>query len=155
MRQDNPDIPLHFPSAADKPELKRDLERLANGVAAQAKSAQQRFSSNFDVSAPQVSDCAASFGQITRIGTLGASALVNVQLPPPDPKNGGKQLGVQRTTASGTVYLRPVGKNAAGENVTINGRASLMLLGSVLLTTVTFDGQHYYADNPGAVPWGG
>lgn len=143
----NADIPLTFPSVTD-PDLKRDLERLANGVSATQRSASRTFASNFAMSRPATLSLAASFGQVTRIAPLKDTDSIIVSLPLVDPRNGGKQLGVLRTGSLGCVYLVPPG-------TLINGRRKLMLLGSKLLTTVTFDGLGYYADNDGSAPWGG
>jgi hypothetical protein len=143
----NPDIPSTFPSVKD-PELKRDLERFAGGVIGIQKQSARDFSPNFEASRPLAADGAASFGQVTRIGALEDTDRFIVQLPRPNPANAGKQLGVQRSGSLGCVYLTVPG-------ALVNGRARLMLLGSKLLTTVTFDGENYYADNDGSSPWGG
>ena len=143
----NADIPLSFPSVTD-PDLKRDLERLAGGVVGIQRQNARDFSPNLATSRPAVADGAASFGQVTRIGVLSDTDRINVALPRPDPRNAGKQLGVQRANSLGCVYLTAPG-------ALVNGRSRLMLLGSKLLTTVTFDGENYYADNDGSAPWGG
>lgn len=87
----------------------------------------------------------AAFGFITPVTLVNSTDVLNIALPPPDPRNAGLILYISRSTAAGTI-------NLASPGCTVNGFDSVELAASVAATPILFDGANYLAP-PGAV-WG-
>ena len=138
------DIPSVF-SPGDPVALKRDLERFASAVDGYVRAgAPISF-----VAAPQPVDRVGilAFGAVTRVALASGETLA-LQLPQPDPANGGKFLYLKQETITGTCTIRGVG-------ALINGRATKLLPAAPGLYTIYFDGMNYYSSPQLAADWGG
>lgn len=139
------DIPLSI-NTNSPPALKSDLDRLVNEIDRWTRNLPNEYVER-DRSASRGTITAVGFGVVNRLGPLDGEIL-NVQLPRPDPKNGGRRLVVVRATTTGMAVLRAVG-------CTINGAAYFGLRSHVHFVDVLFDGENYFTDDPGAVGWDG
>jgi hypothetical protein len=142
--------PLQIPTTfhPDQPgQLKTELERLSNGLDRYARDLALEVESRPMVRKPELASTFAAFGALTRIRPADGQTIVT-QLPAADPRNGGKVLRVLRLSSTGVVYLRPI-------DCLINGRDDYLMTCDVGFVTVLFDGENYYTDVPGAVPWSG
>jgi hypothetical protein len=149
------DVPQVFELGDPKlASLKRDLERTTSGMEKFVREARRVLAPVPEVkgTAPLTADGSAPFDVVTRVAPQTAADIVNLQLPPPDEANIGREVRVQRSSVLGLVVMRPVGVNKEGANVTINGATSMMLSNALGFTSFTFDGLHYYTDNPGNGP---
>lgn len=98
---------------------------------------------------PRVSDlnpAAIGFGQMAKF-SLAFGQILDVQLPRPNPLNGGLMIHVVRVTATGTIVLHAV-------DCLINGFDSAWLPASVGLHVIAFDGENYYSAPALARDWG-
>lgn len=136
------DFPTTF-TVTEPAQLKRDLDRLGQGLYKYTQDASLAFQPVPDVSPPQV----LAFGTTTRIA-LAPGTTLQLQLPQPDVKNGRKQLYIKRETTTGTVYVRGVG-------CLINGHSSQLLPAQPGLYTIFFDAVNYYSQPALAADWGG
>lgn len=139
------DIPLVY-NVRDPDALKRDLERFATGVDQFAKNAALTLE---PVPAVNKLDLAPklAFGTITKVApTVGTPLLL--QLPQPDPKDGGRHLTIERTNTLGTAYVLAIG-------CLVNGLASGLLPSALGFYDILFDGQDYYCSPQLAMDWGG
>lgn len=148
------DVPQVFELTDPKlASLKRDLERTTSGMEKFVREARRVLAAVPEVnSAPVSVDGSAPFDAVTRVAPQTAQTIVNLQLPPPDEVNIGREVRVQRSSVLGLVVMRPVGVNKEGANVTINGAESMMLSNALGFTDFAFDGLHYYSSNPGNGP---
>lgn len=129
--------------------LKRELERFAAALYKYTQDADIRYEPRPTVSRLYDSGTAtlsAAFDVITRVAPQ-ASAVVTVQLPRPDPKNGGRRVIVQRANTSGAIVLSPLG-------CTINGYDRLLIAALPHYITARFDGENYFTDLPGCADFG-
>lgn len=138
-------IPLVFQGA--EAVLKRELERLADGIYRWTQDADLRYEPRPTVSPISISGTIyAAFDVITRVQPLDEET-VTVQLPRPDARNGGRRLFVQRLNTAGAIVLSPL-------DCTVNSYDRLVLSALPGLVTVRFDGENYYTDAPGCADWG-
>lgn len=139
------DIPLVY-NVTDPQTLKRDLERLANGVDRYTRNAPSVFEPLPEVSkldpAPKL-----AFGTITKVAPVVGTPLI-LQLPQPDPTNGGRRIIIERTSVLGTAYVLAIG-------CLVNGLAQGLLPSALGIYEIVFDGQNYYSSPQLAVDWGG
>lgn len=137
------DFPTTF-EVTDPAVLKRDLDRLGQGLYKYAQDAALAFQPVPDPSPPQV----LAFGATTRVA-IPADTTLNLQLPQPDVKNGRRSLFIKRETTTGTVNVRAVGGSL------INGHTSQLLPAQPGLYAIMFDSQNYYSQPALAADWGG
>ena len=134
------DIPQVF-TPADPVALKRDLERLAQGVYKYTQDASAAF-----MPTPAPAPVAKlSFGCVTRVNMVAGDTLV-LQLPPVDVANGGKTLYIKRETTAGSCQIRGVGAN-------INGRPTKILPAMPGMYAIYFDAVNYFSHQPLAADW--
>lgn len=136
------DIPQVF-TPADPVALKRDLERLAQGIYKYTQDAPKVF-----LPSPTPSPVGVlAFGCVTRVSLVAGDSL-SLQLPQPDAQNGGKILYIKRETTTGSCAIRGVG-------ALLNGRSAKLLPAQVGLYSIFFDGMNYYSLQQLAADWGG
>jgi hypothetical protein len=141
----SPDIPLRYRTA--KPdELANDLGRLASSIVAWAKGLPSARDSLPEVGKLAPDGSVLAFGLLARVAPRDGQ-WIQLKLPVPSPRDGGRSLQVARLTTDGAVELICAG-------FTVNGFDRLLLLGSIGISTITTDGANYFMDNPGALNWG-
>jgi hypothetical protein len=139
------DIPLVY-NVTDPKTLKRDLERLASGVDAYTRNAVSVFEPLPSVNQVDLAPKLA-FGTITKVSPVVGTPLI-LQLPQPDPTNGGRKLLIERTGTLGTAYVLAIG-------CLVNGLSQGLLPSAIGLYEFAFDGQNYFSNPQLAVDWGG
>lgn len=137
------DIPLEFPGAPEG--LRRDLDRLGSGLDRFFRELPLKYRPRWRYELPiATSNTFAAFDTVTRVAPLEGGTVV-VQLPRANPKDGGRELRVQRMNTEGIIYLFP-------PDAEINGAARYHMLNSIGFVTVQWDGAGYYTEHPGAAP---
>jgi hypothetical protein len=139
------DIPLRFDTQSP-PKLKEQLERQASALDAFVRNL-----GNLVTGRPSVVPYIYQTGTVG--GVLGTQLRIaprqfeemTVALPPSVSANGGLVLEIIRGSSVGTAWLTAVGSS-------VNGFDRVMLLASIGVTRVYFDGVYYFADRF-AVPW--
>lgn len=96
------------------PQLKRDLERLANGLSQYLKEASIVFVPRWQNGG--INPVAAQFG-VAVVINLVAGQEHNFQLPRPNTQDGGRELLIIRQTTTGLAKGHPVGCSVDGEEV--------------------------------------
>jgi hypothetical protein len=107
------DLPTTFGGQMD-PQLKRDLERLANGLSQYLKDATIVFVPRWKNGG--LNPTAAQFGVAVVINLIDGQEH-DFQLPRPTTLDGGKELLIIRQTATGIARAHPVGCEVDGEDV--------------------------------------
>ena len=131
--------PAFDPAKPD--ELKTALDRQGADLRDKLQNLQNVYAERFGVQAVVKSGAqAAAFGQMMRV-QLESGGTMSVLLPRPDPKNGGRLIGVLRLATAGTVTLLAVGCNINGST------ASVTLPAKVGLSIITFDGSNYFTSS--------
>lgn len=89
----------------------------------------------------------AAFGFITPVTLPNTTDVLDISLPPPDPRNDGLTLHVVRTTVTGTIHL-------SAPRCLVNGQAIATLVNSVGFFDVLFqNGNYYTGPDATAVEW--
>lgn len=107
------DLPTTFAGQMD-PQLKRDLERLANGLNRYLKDADIVFVPRWKNGA--INPPSAQFG-VAVVINLTAAQEHDFTLPRPNTMDGGKELLIIRQTSTGTARAHPVGCTVDAEDV--------------------------------------
>lgn len=130
------DVPLTFPEAPK--ELKRDLERLSNSVFNFGKEALNILAPRWQ---PQAQAASALSFDLSIPFTPKTGETINVSLPRPDSKNGGRICGLVRKTSNGTIKVRAIG-------CTVDGLTSYTVPQGRGFTAFFFDGVNYWTSRP-------
>lgn len=139
------DIPLVFPAAEGA--LKRELERLASAVYKYTQDADIRYEPRPSISKVYTSGTiAAAFDVITRVSPA-TGETVTVQLPRPDPRNGGRRVIVQRMTTVGAIVISPI-------DCSVNSYDRYIMTNAPGYVTARFDSENYFTDLPGCADFG-
>lgn len=136
------DIPLTFPNGAP-PTLKRDLERLANGVYAYTQAAPQLFAARPET--PPRARAFLSFDSVVPFALVDG-VRVDLSLPRADPRNGGRRCGIIRKAATGMIVVSAVG-------CLVDGTTSYTLSNALGYTEFLFDGTDYWSSRAGIGGW--
>lgn len=88
-----------------------------------------------------------AFGRLHKF-TLDAADILDVQLPRPDPLNGGLMIHITRSSKDGIIVIH------ATDGSLLNGRESLRLPAAPGMYFIGFDSENYYSAPSLAMDWG-
>jgi hypothetical protein len=146
MRHSVLNIPRSFdPNNAAK--LKHDLERMATSLDEYTRKQSAKTEQVLDISEVTANGpVVAEFGRMTRVAPADGYVVV-ARLPLPERVNGGKTLAIARLVTTGSVLIVPSG-------ALINGMSRVLMVNSISVVYVVFDGQNYFTENGTSIPWG-
>jgi hypothetical protein len=142
-----PDIPLRYRTSTPA-DLATDLGRLATAIATWARELPSPRDALPDVGELEKDGATLSYGLMARVAPRDGQWM-QLRLPVPNPRDGGRSLQVARLTDVGAVEII-----TSKPGCTVNGYDRIMLLGSVGITTISTDGANFFMDNAGALNWG-
>lgn len=126
-------------------ELKRELTEFAGDLYDFATNLARTYAARPSVS--PLNPTALGFGQLHKFD-LNFGDILDVQLPRPNPLNGGLTIHISRVTAFGSIVIHAI------DGSLLNGREFLRLPAAPGLYVITFDSENYSSSPALAMDWG-